>query len=98
MNLYAKIIFLYFKKQFTFREIVDFLSEELQMENVREAIPGRWIANYTPLGVVHQVIGNEVAEHYRQGEYSKFINKDPAKKFNEIHNQKLDEYKHQKVS
>lgn len=53
MSLEYKIIYLFFKKDFTMPEIAHIL----EIEVVR----------------VHKVIGAEVAQHYLNGDYNKFV-------------------------
>lgn len=80
MNIYAKVIYLH-KEGLSIRKIAEVLGDDIMSSD----LPPEWITS--PLRAVHMVIGNEIAEHKKQGEYSEFV--PIEKRFNKYHNQKI---------
>lgn len=70
MNTYQKVIYLYFKKDFSITEIAEFLSEELA--EFREVRANGRMKPTAPLQAVHTIIGNEIATHYHLGQLDEY--------------------------
>lgn len=70
MNTYQKVIYLYFKKDFSMSEIAMIMDDELR--SYRELTYRGQTQCYPPVIAVHKIIGNEVATHYHLGQLDEY--------------------------
>lgn len=91
MSTYAQVIYLFFKKKMGIGEIANFMPDQL-MKYRPSASQGSY---ESPIKAAQAIIGFEVAAWYKMGAFNKY---EEVNKFNRYHNQKLSEYKHQKIA